>query len=47
MIVMISKGGKVNKVCQEPRIELAILMVLPLTAFKTLSVPKHSSKWKA
>jgi len=47
MIVMISKGGKVNRGWQEARIELAVLMVLPLASYKPLAVPQHSPKWKA
>lgn len=47
MIIMISKGGKVNRGWQEPRTASAVLMVLLLTAYKTLAVSLHSSKWKA
>lgn len=46
VMIIISKGGKVNRVWQEPRTASAVLMVLLLTAYKTLAVSLHSSKWK-
>lgn len=49
MIIMISEGGKVSGGWQEPRIESAVIMVLPFTAYKTVyifTVPQHSSNGK-
>lgn len=38
VMIIIGKGGKVNRVWQESRTALAVLMVLLLTAYETLAV---------